>query len=88
MTTERRIYPPNNRISYEACFFRRRKADKNTKWHRIINHFAKSNVHLAYCGRIESFNEERMEYAGAWNAGQFRGSWIECEQCEILYADN
>jgi hypothetical protein len=73
-------------IAREACYFKVRRGGSQ-HWHRIINHFPRQNIHLAYCGKLQNFDMELAVYAGEWNAAEFRGIWVECGTCERLYLD-
>jgi hypothetical protein len=72
-------------IAEQACFFRIKRKEK---WHRIINHFVRSQVHLSYCGLLQNFNLDKAEYSGEWNAAEYRGIWVECDTCERLFTDD
>lgn len=72
-------------IAEQTCFFR---IKRKQKWHRVINHFVRQKIHLSYCGILQNVDMYRVEYAGEWNAPQFRGTWVECDTCERLYADD
>lgn len=82
--TDSEVFPPDNDWS-QVCFFRKRFAKR---WHRVIHFYPSLLTHLSYCGRLETVREDRMIFAGEWNAydTNLLRLWKDCEVCERLYA--